>query len=190
MGVDDCFPAGGIGIRFPTLQQSYHHDCGPETGRGTLLYYGIPKKLGEIADIVGTTVEGTPPEGLLRLYEQHGLQHDFRQMSVEDVIDYLRRDVPVTLLLQAWGNPRPASYKEVWDCGHYVVPTRFLGVNGNAVMHFADPYAPTRRVELSVKELLERWHDMDENGKTYLQHGIAVYGKEPCPDWRRCAPMG
>lgn len=32
--------------------------------------------------------------------------------------------------------------------------------------------------ELFYNEFKERWHDVDVNGKKFINHGIAIYGKE------------
>jgi hypothetical protein len=43
---------------------------------------------------------------------------------------------------------------------------------------FEDPSAFIRTY-LTFKEFLKRWHDLDVDGKKYINHGIAIFRKKP-----------
>jgi len=177
--------------KYPQIHQTHNGDCGSEVLRSVLLYYGIEKKRGELEKLAGTTKkDGTCIDGMLKVLDIFDLKYDSRQMTLNRLLSYIDRDIPVILSLQAWAcTGKEINYTDEWDFGHFVAAidykiftygkdnNKFRGKKEGKII-FADPYVP-HRTTLTFEELVkERWHDMGTDGQKYIRHGIAVFGKE------------
>ncbi len=163
--------------RFPNLRQTYGHDCGPQALQSVLVYYGLDIREDEIMRVTKhTTEESTHPQNLTLAIEHYGLHYEAREMTTDEVKDFISRGIPVILALQAWAENHPVDWKNDWGDGHYVVAIGY----DDEKMIFEDP-ADFRRTYLLYGELEERWHDRSTDGKEYTHLGIAVYGKDPSP---------
>lgn len=170
---------------FPNLRQAYDYDCGANALQSVLAYYGIDTREDKILHIAKTTGDGTNPGNLALAIEHYGLQHEALEMTVADVKEFIKRGIPVIVLLQAWTKTPDTDWKNDWKDGHYVVA---IGYDDEKVI-FEDP-SSFHRTYLSNEALEERWHDVDENGNKYVHWGIAVYGKEPSLSYDKPIPMG
>ncbi len=161
-------------LDFPRGRQSSDHDCGAKALQLVLAYYGFDVREDKIIAATGTNPDdGTPIGGIERIIKETGLEFTSKSMSIRDVKAYIRRNIPVMLLLQAYAK-KGVDWKNDWNDGHYTVA---IGYNGDRIV-FADP-SSFRRKFLTFAELAERWHDRDSNGTEYLNYGIAVFGRRP-----------
>lgn len=76
--------------------------------------------------------------------------------------------------MQAWTEKENINWEKDWIDGHYVVA---IGFTKDKIL-FEDP-SSFERTFLKYDELNERWHDVGTDGKKYVHHGIAIYGKKP-----------
>ena len=170
---------------FPELRQTYSYDCGAKALQSVFAYYGIEDaREDQIMSISKTTETGTDPKSMVRTIEHYGLQHEAREMTADEIKEFINRGIPVIVPLQAWTETLNVDWKNDWEDGHYVVA---IGYDDEKML-FEDP-SSFQRTFLSYQELKERWHDVDVHGNKYLNFGIAVYGKEP-PHRGEPIPMG
>jgi len=158
----------------PRLRQTFNYDCGAKALQSVLVYYGIEVREDLLLKEAGTSEDGTMIDHLVSTAEQHGLQTDSKQMTIEDVKMYLDRRIPVILVLQAYKEDPQVDWEQDWEDGHYVVA---IGYTEDKVL-FEDP-SSFEHTYLGYDELEKRWHDVDVVGQKYLHHGIAIYGAEP-----------
>jgi ABC-type bacteriocin/lantibiotic exporter with double-glycine peptidase domain len=161
-------------LDIPQLRQTYGYDCGAKALQAVLAYYGIEVREDVIMKKVKTTPEGTSVNHIEQVARSYGLQVDSRRMNIHDVKEYLKKKIPVILALQAWTDKQIVDWDKDWVDGHYVVA---IGYSKDKVI-FEDP-SSFERTYITYDELEHRWHDEDTNGKKYLHHGIAVYGRNP-----------
>jgi uncharacterized protein len=174
---------------FPCLNQRYEYDCGANAVKAVLEYYGQDFDERPIMKIAGTTSRfGTTVEGIKRTLKKFGLKYAAKKMTVAEVKRYIKRGVPVILLLQAWPIPerKISDWKNWWADGHYVIAMGY----DEKKMYFEDPMCEVRSY-LSFAELQDRWHDrVGGDKKKYYNLGIAVFGRREAFDLKRAVPMG
>jgi uncharacterized protein YvpB len=73
------------------------------------------------------------------------------------------------LRLQAWSLENKTDWKTDWENGHYVIA---IGYDDKKI-YFEDPWCATRSF-LKYQELIDRWHDVDTDGKKYVNLGIVI----------------
>lgn len=161
-------------INLPQIRQTYGYDCGAKTIQAILVYYGIEIRGDHIMKFAQTTKEGTQIQSMIRVIKKYGLKTDSREMTITDVKNYLNKKIPVILVLQAWTKRKNIDWEKDWRDGHYVVA---IGYTKDRII-FEDP-SSFPRTYLSYNELEKRWHDVGQNGKKYIHHGIAIFGKNP-----------
>jgi uncharacterized protein YvpB len=105
-----------------------------------------------------------------KVLKNYGLQYDSRQMEIKDIKSYIRKKIPIILLVQARSG-KPRNYKNDYQDGHRVVA---IGYQKDKIF-FEDPYT-FKRTFLREKELQERRHSQEKKVKIF-NHGIAVYSK-------------
>ncbi|MBU1445706.1 C39 family peptidase [Patescibacteria group bacterium] len=161
-------------ITLPQLRQTYGYDCGAKALQAVLVYYGIEVREDNIIKTAKTTSKGTPIQGIITIAQKHGLKTESREMTIRDVKNYIKKKIPVILVLQAWTAKKKVDWEKDWTDGHYVVA---IGYTKDKIL-FEDP-SSFERDYLKYDELEKRWHDVDANGKKYFHHGIAIFGKKP-----------
>jgi ABC-type bacteriocin/lantibiotic exporter with double-glycine peptidase domain len=170
---------------FPEFIQASDYDCGAMAMQAVLAYYGFDVGERKILKIVGTTRRhGTHVKGIERAAKKFGLKFRSRKMTVDQIKKYIDRKIPVIALLQAWTRRKGIKWEKDWRDGHYVV---VIGYNTKK-FYFEDP-ATILRTYLTFSEFEKRWHDVDTDGKKYVHHGIAIYGKKPQYDLRKSIHM-
>ncbi len=163
----------------PESPQQTDATCGPAALRSALAYYfpgeTPPEEL--LAEMAGTTRDGTSPESLAETARQMGLDADVKErMTPLDVADHLAAGRLVVLGVQAWAEEPPAGgYGRTWDHGHYVLAVGFDGER----FSFVDPALEGGRATLTVDELLARWRVADVRGRWGL--GVVLSGPTPNP---------
>lgn len=170
-------------LDFPELRQISEFDCGANALQSVLAYYGIEINEEEILKEAKTSQKGTSVQNIESVAKKHGLKFDSRKMTIADVKKYIDEKAPVILLVQAWSENKKTDWQKDWKDGHYVVA---IGYDKTKI-YFEDPYA-FERTFLTFDELILRWHDAVAN-KQYINHGIAVYGKNPKFDSKKIIHM-
>lgn len=162
-------------LDFPELRQTYNYDCGATALEAVLAYYGIEVREELILKCAKTTKKyGTSIDGMVNTIKKYGLNCQSEIMTIENLKGCISKKIPVILLLQAWTDKKHINWLSDNSDEHYVVA---IGYDKNNI-YFEDPYS-FRRTFLPYGELQNRWHDIDENEKRYINHGIAVFGKKP-----------
>lgn len=157
------------------MKQTQYYDCGPTALQSVFLYYGIEMRLDELLAELNTQEEGTHPTKMIAALKAHGLEPTEGHFSIPDLRDYITKDMPVILLLQAWAGRPNVDWATDYADGHYVVA---IGYDDERVI-FEDPWV-YHRTYLPYKELETRWHDLvHRSNEREIHYGIAVGGKQP-----------
>ena len=142
-----------------------------------------------MADLDSDPERGTPPEAIVRVAGHFGLKAELREgLSLDDLVESLRRGVPLIVDIQAWTVSDIKSpgfrWADDWEDGHYVV---LIGVeDGNLV--FEDPSLLGTRGYIPRAEFLERWRDYegeppyrpsDRDDRAYVRMAIFIEGTKP-----------
>lgn len=155
-------------LEFPTARQTFDYDCGAKAMHAILSYYGIDTNESKILRIARTNSQrGTPVHGMIRVAEQFKLKARIEKLSINKLKKYIDKEVPVILLLQAWGG-KEKDLKYDWKDGHYVVA---IGYDKDRI-YLEDP-STVLRSYISYQDLEDRWHDIDK-AKRYVKTGIIV----------------
>jgi len=159
-------------------RQGTRYTCGADCVQKIMEFYGEDYREMDLARILKSDPEhGTYVNNIVEFLRHRGLTAVVKQkMNVSDLIWHIDRNIPVIIMLQAWGSNEKfkKNYRNEWDCGHFVV---VIGYTADFIL-ISDPalfntgFIP--RVELKC-----RWHDTDESGIKTYQLGISVYGKKP-----------
>ncbi len=159
-------------LEFPKLRQTYEWDCGAKALQAVLTYYGVEIREELLMKYAKTnSKEGTSIPKMQHVLEKFKLKFDAKQMTTTDLRNYIDKEIPIIILLQAWSG-KNLDYANDFHDGHWVVA---IGYDTNKII-FEDPYS-FERTFLKSKELEERWH-AKEKGNIILNYGIAVFGKK------------
>lgn len=162
-------------LDFPELRQTYNYDCGAIALEAVLAYYGIEVREELILKCAKTTKKyGTSVDRVVKTIKKYGLDYHSKTMTIVELKEYIAKKIPVILLLQAWTTRKNINWQSDNSDEHYVVA---IGYDKNNI-YFEDPYS-FKHTFLSNSELMNRWHDIGENEKQFMNHGIAVFGKKP-----------
>ncbi len=173
-------------LDFPILRQTFDYDCGAKALQSVLVYYGVEVREDTIIKLAHTNKDiGTPIEGIIETIEKYGLKYVSKSMNISEVKDFIDKNVPVIVVIQAWKDKKNVDWKNDWDDGHYVT---IIGYDSEKII-FEDP-SSFEKTYLTCDEFLKRWHDVDSKGKKYFNHGIAVFGKEHKFDSEKLIHMG
>ena len=171
---DDEETTEGNEIDMPNDRQFSYWDCGDAVVVTALAMFGIEPNPEALITDLGSTVDwGTEPESIKSVLESYGLTVELKQMTVEDIKEYIDNETPVILDIQAWHfeDGREYDYTNEWNDGHYVT---VYGYTDSSIL-LKDPSSLTNR-ELTFEELQKRWHDVDKEGNKLYNIGIAYYG--------------
>ncbi|MBI3557249.1 MAG: C39 family peptidase [Deltaproteobacteria bacterium] len=126
--------------------------------------------------------DGTDSKKIVEVARKFGLEASVaEQVTFEELKRALAAGYTPILEIQAWptNEKRPASWREVWDSGHYVVLTALT----DEWAYTMDPSVPASYTYLPISELLDRWHNVDEPvgapGRPYQHLAILIHGKNP-----------
>jgi predicted double-glycine peptidase len=168
-------------LDFPSVRQTYDYSCGAGAVQAVLAYYGKDYRESQLIELLKTDKdEGTYVKDIVNFFRSEGLTTDVKQhMTKNDLYNYIDRNIPVIVLIQAWGKESDFNnhYRNTWNDGHFVV---VIGYTGNDIV-CSDP-ALFKPGYIPVQEFMDRWHDYDEGEIKTYQLGLAVYGKEPSFD--------
>jgi len=164
-------------LPLPDVRQATGHTCGVAALQAVLAYYGVEMREDRLAAELGATEkDGVPPPAIVRVARAHKVSAELReQLTVEEVVRFVRAGRPVILSVQAWSDKPRGSYASDWDDGHYVV---LIGAQGDQLI-FEDPSLLGSRGVLRRHELEERWHDTD--GKHAYRRAGIIFDGRPAP---------
>lgn len=176
-------------LNFPSVRQSNSDRCGIDAVQGVLQYYGEDYREDELIlslrntkTFVADNRGSASVDNIVNLFKDKGYKIDKREMNVNDLINYLDKDIPVIILIQAWGDT--SDYSDEWLHGHYVTA---IGYTKNKIL-FSDP-SSFNTTFARYDDLMDRWHDRDDD-EEYNNLGIAVYGKRPIYDKNKWIEIG
>jgi len=156
----------------PDLIQDTDYDCGVECVQTILAYYGIDYTDLVLEKILKASKKyGTATKSIIDFFKSNKFKVSAGKMSFEKVKNYIHKNIPVIILIQAWAT-RKTDYEKTNNWGHYVV---VCGYNKKGFI-IEDP-AVFGRGFISYHQLLKRWHAEDD--KILVNFGIAVWGKKP-----------
>jgi ABC-type bacteriocin/lantibiotic exporter with double-glycine peptidase domain len=175
-------------IDLPSGRQAFGFDCGAKALQLVLAYYGLDIPEGDLWRELEVTPQGTPLKNMISVAGKLGFQVVAQSgLSLKQVKEYVDKDIPVIVLVQAWAKRHLTleEWKENYDDGHYAI---VIGHYGSIIV-FNDP-ASFRTTWMTEKEFLARWHDIDPETNTRLEHfGMVLLGKEPFPQHRMMEHM-
>lgn len=162
-------------LDFPSVKQSTVDNSGICAIQSVLAYYGENYREDQISNEIRISnnemSDKTSVDNILNLFMNKDYKVESRSMNINELLYFINRDIPVILLIQAWGDMD--DYSDEWKSGHYVVA---IGYTRNKIL-FQDSTS-FQLCYLTYEELMTRWHDQDEDRK-YINYGIAVSGKNP-----------
>jgi predicted double-glycine peptidase len=171
---DEELQATGNEIDMPNDRQYSYWDCGDSVVVTALARFGIEPNPESLITDLGSTVDwGTEPESIKSVLESYGLTVELKEMTIENIKEYINNDTPVILDIQAWHfeDGREYDYSNEWNDGHYVTAYGYT----ETTIKLKDPSSLTNR-ELTYEELQKRWHDVDKEGNKLYNIGIAYHG--------------
>jgi len=159
-------------------RQGTRYTCGADCVQKIMEYYGEDYREMDLARILKSDPEqGTYVKNMVEFFHRHELKAVVKQkMSISDLIWQIDRNIPIIIMLQAWGSNEKFknNYRNDWDCGHFVV---VIGYTNDFIL-ISDPVLFNTGF-IPKAELKGRWHDTDEGGIKTYQLGISVYGRKP-----------
>jgi predicted double-glycine peptidase len=167
-------PASAIKLDLPGIVQAKGYTCGAAALLAICRYYGVgPRSERRVVEDMRFGKAGSDPKHVLRAARKYGLAcEEFRPMTVAQLRACVELARPVMVMLQAWAEPPPASYRDRWDDGHWVVA---IGHDA-AGIYFEDPSLDGARGYLTDAELDERWHDIEGADDHHVDHyGVAIW---------------
>jgi len=160
-------------LNFPKILQNYKYDCGARATQGILAYYGIDVREQVIVKYTKTNEQGTPLQKITQTLKKFGIKANLKQLTIDELKKQINKGNPIIIVIQAWAKNNHLDWKKDWKDGHYVV---VIGYDKNRI-YFEDP-SSIFKTYLSIKELKERWHDIDIKGEKYINYGILVNSKK------------
>jgi ABC-type bacteriocin/lantibiotic exporter with double-glycine peptidase domain len=169
-------------LDFPVIRQSTLDTCSCASVQACLCYYGFDHREGQIRRLmrVERNTQEVHPRKIVKILNRFGLKAGYRKLTLNDLITYIDKGVPVIINLQAWYKTKDPDYSKDND-GHYAVAVGYDAAKRRII--FSDP-ACFYKTYLSYTELEKRWHDgdkVDSKGNEvwdYDYMGIAVWGKK------------
>jgi predicted double-glycine peptidase len=164
-------------LDFVDLRQIFNFDCGVTALQQVLIYYGIEKREDELIkmlDTKKTSIEehGTKMTKMVEVAKYFGLDAEIlKNLTINKIKKFIDEKIPVIILMQAWRDYSAdnLNWEKDYNDGHYVIA---IGYN-DTCLFFEDP-ASIVRTYLTFEEFEKRWHDMDDNNKTKINHAAVV----------------
>lgn len=167
-------PRSAIKIPLPKKFQTKDYTCGGVALQSILSYYGA----GNFTEVemereLNMTRIGTDPWQFKLVLKKYGLNykeyHSMTQQQLKYIIDWGK---PVIVTVQAWSNTALASYKNIWNEGHWVTA---IGYDDHG-FYFEDPTQKGVRGFIEYDEFEERWHDIGDNEFPEDHYGLVIWG--------------
>jgi len=156
------------------VRQATNYQCGPAALQSAMAALGVDIKQDELAAVARTSkTTGTTPRMLAKAAIKFGVPAKVvSRMEIADLKSFSEKGIPVIVLYQAWrdrGRPK-TDWKDDWDDGHYSV---VIDVDEENI-YLEDPGMHGRREKIPHQEFLDRWHDVDPDGKRWYNTGIII----------------
>lgn len=159
-------------LNFPSVRQPDKYSCGVTAAQAVLKYYGIDLSFEELKEKIKPTEKyGTEISSILHTLKQYNLNPISGRMTIDDIEHHVNNKHPVILLIQAWGDKK--DYSRTFMSGHFVVA---IGYKNNHII-FEDPSLLSSKGKISYKDLMDRWHGIDDDKNHISYFGIAVEGE-------------
>ena len=148
-------------MHYPTVKQRTHDDCGAACVSSILRYHNRKHKYVRLCKELKLSKIGVDESEMVRFLQGEGFQAELmHHLTVEGLIECLRTEKPVVVIVQAWSRRKTETYA-CTDYGHYVMA---IGYDGNRVF-FMDPALRFGHYGfMSVEELDRQWYLLDEAG--------------------------
>jgi len=157
-------------LYFPDILQNTSFSCGNSCVQAVMAYYGFEYTERKLIKTLRTSKKwGTKSEHMVNFFIGKKFKVKSGNFSIEELKKCIKKEIPVIILIQAWG-PKEIDYTRTNQFGHYVVVS---GYNKRGLI-IEDP-AIFGRGFISYSQLKKRWHADDEE-KVY-NWGLAVWGK-------------
>jgi predicted double-glycine peptidase len=169
-----AIPTAAIKVDLPKAVQAKGYTCGAAALLAICRHYGVgPRSERRIVKDMRFGKRGSDPKHVLRAVAKYGLAHqELRGMAIEQLRACLDLARPVMVMLQAWADPPPTTYRDHWDDGHWVVAIGY----DDAGVYFEDPWLTDSRGYLTSESLDERWHDIEGKDEHHVErYGVAIW---------------
>lgn len=174
-------------LAVPVLEQRTEYECGPTCLAAIVRYLGRHVSLEEMAELAGTTQDGTDHANLVEAALRAGagvfVAEGHHPDAFGEVTDFLRRGLPV---IAGWWSMEPGDhhFDPGWDLatrkrldrGHYSVIRGFTRT-GLLLMDPIEGY-----LETSDTELAELWYDTDTDAYQRVDRWYMVLSYEELRD--------
>lgn len=174
------------------IRQSNNYSCGAAVLNSILIYYLRDEPDYDCLteqdlqlELKTSSIYGTNYEEIIKEAEKRNLKCEvFDNKSNIDPISKVKSAVDKGRLaicnIQAWSDDQCVDYKNIWDSGHYAVAVGYDEKN----IYFMDPWVYGNYAYLPVKDLIERWHDLnsDKNSEKFYSLGIILW-RDSVPEY-------
>ena len=95
-------------LDFPNTRQSLDYSCGPSAVQSVLAYYGEDFRESELIGLLKTAKdEGTYIKDIVEFLHYQGFSTtEKHKMTTDELFRYIDKNIPVIVLIQAWGNEK------------------------------------------------------------------------------------
>ena len=162
-------------LDFPIVRQSSIDSCSCACVESCLCYFGFDYRENQIRNVmgIGAHPQEIHPKKMIKALNHFGLKTKYEKLTINDLVGYIDKDMPVILNIQAWSTSKHPDWNTDLN-GHYAVAIGYD--NKKKMIIFSDP-ASFYKTYLFYGELEKRWHDGDSKEPDYSNMGIVVYGK-------------
>ncbi len=164
-------------LDFPTARQDNDYNCGSTSVQTMLAYYGIDERQNDLDKELKVSKDGVSYTNMIKVFNKKGLKTSSSRMNQEILKQFLDKNIPVIILIQAYKDNTIKTYtRGSYKNGHYVT---VIGYDDTKFI-VEDPSLNNKIGYIPFNELDVRWHGIGQHEKDKLDFfGIAVYGKEP-----------
>lgn len=151
-------PAGAIKVQVPDTRQIEDFTCGASALQAVCGYFGVgPDEEEDYVKDMEMKSDGSDPEHLIRAAKKYKLKYlEIQPMNIKQLKGFLKKRLPVIIMIQAWSDKSIVNYAVDWKDGHWVVA---IGYDKEGV-YFEDPSLAAKRGFINYKDLEIRWHDI------------------------------
>lgn len=171
-------------------RQTTDYSCGACALQSVMSYWGKDVDERELMRLLGTTPEeGSHPEALIRVAQEHGLSAELRaNLTLDEVAAETAKGRPAIVLGQLWRSQAAsaANIEEEWDCGHWFIA---LAVDDKNV-YIQDPWVRMGRGFMPREAFEACWHNVmgGDRSKPVQSHvAIFIHGDQPAAERARKA---
>jgi len=164
-------------LDFPTIRQSTNYSCICAALQACLCYYGIDrreKQLMNEMNVNKNTIE-MHPRKIIKIVQKYQLKAIYKKLTIDDLINYIKKDIPIIVNFQAWGTSKKPDYIKD-NNGHYAVVIGFDNVK--KILIFSDP-SSYNKCYIPYDEFEHRWHDGSITDYDYEHMGVVIWGRPP-----------